>query len=357
MHDAVVVTVIVVARNEERHILGCLESIDRQAVEGVPLEVIVVDGESTDRTVALASRFLDAKTYPHRIIANPKQILAAGWNLGIQAARGLYVLRPDAHAALHPGYIAHGIKVLEGSPTVAAVGGRLVTRASGRVGRAIAIALASKTGVGNSPFRTKTRDGPTDTAVFALYRRELFDRLGTFDESLIRHQDNDFHSRVKRAGEVLHTCTDMVADYHARDSVAGLLRQMYSNGRYMPTIHARGAANARHLAPFACGATVMALLLGALLWPPLAIPPATAVLIYVGCIVAEMTSMAIRLSPRDALLAGALIPMMHTAYAVGTLIGFLNSFAGRVGGGALSPGSPPAAGNAVEPGEGHVRRE
>ena len=194
------VSVIIVTRNEERYILDCIKSIEAQFEEHDTWELIIVDGMSDDKTKKIASRYLSGVNYSYQILDNEKKILSSGWNIGIKNAKGQYVVRPDAHGALHEGYIKYALETLEQNPDVTAVGGVLETKARGFWGIIIKEALSSRVGVGNSSFRTATQSGYYDTAVFALYRKEIFDKIGYFNENLVRHQDNDMHRRVKEFG-------------------------------------------------------------------------------------------------------------------------------------------------------------
>jgi glycosyltransferase involved in cell wall biosynthesis len=103
-----------------------------------------------------------------KVLNNPNKTLASGWNIGIKNASGLYIIRPDAHAALHSGYILKGIKILNEMNDVVAVGGTLETKADGFWGTIIKEALSSKIGVGNSSFRTGSKSGYTDTVVYRV---------------------------------------------------------------------------------------------------------------------------------------------------------------------------------------------
>ncbi len=217
------VSVLIVTRNEEKHIIECIKSIESQFSDGTGWELIIVDGKSTDNTVKLASEYLEKNAfYPYRILSNKEKILATGWNIGIKAAKGKYIIRPDAHAILYPGYIREGIKTLLDKPEAGAVGGTLETLSKGFWGGLIKIALSGKIGVGNSSFRTGAESGYKDTVVYGLYRKEVFDNVGMFNEFLEKHQDTEFHARVIQKGWKLWLNDKMAAGYYCRDSLKGL---------------------------------------------------------------------------------------------------------------------------------------
>lgn len=246
------VSVLVVFRDEEDYIIECIRSIEEQFEHNeLNWELILVDGDSRDSSTERTQDYLEHKDYPYQILHNPKKTLATGWNLGIQAAKGNFVVRPDAHAKLHRGYIEKGIATLKAKEEVTAVGGVLETKAKTYWGNIIKVALSSRVGVGNSGFRTATQSAFSDTAVYAVYRKEIFEKVGSFNEDLVRHQDNDMHQRIKKAGGKFYMNVEMKADYFARDSVKKLLRQMYLIGYYLPDVMGDGAVGMRHMAPFA----------------------------------------------------------------------------------------------------------
>jgi glycosyltransferase involved in cell wall biosynthesis len=317
------VSVIIVTRNEERYILNCIKSIETQFEKGDEWELIIVDGMSDDKTKEISYEYLSSVDYEYQILENEKKILSSGWNIGIKNAKGKYVVRPDAHGALHAGYIKYGIDVLEQKSDVTAVGGVLETKAKGFWGDVIKEALSSRVGVGNSSFRTATQSGYYDTAVFALYRKEIFDKVGYFDEKLVRHQDNDMHRRVKEAGGKFYLDIRMVADYYCRDTVSKLLKQMFNIGRYLPDVMSDGSLSVRHFAPFIFYMALVVLLFfgwvsSVFTWLAFLIFGSYMFVILIDTLLRVVKSKKIPI-----LLNVLLIPSMHVSYAFGTLVGFI----------------------------------
>lgn len=318
------ISVIIVFRDEENYIIECIRSIEEQFEQNeLNWELILVDGESQDESKKLAAEYLKEKNYQNQIIHNPQKTLATGWNLGIQAAKGMYVVRPDAHAKLHEAYIEKGIRTLQSEKEVTAVGGVLDTKAKGFWGEIIKVALSSKVGVGNSGFRTATQSGYSDTAVYAVYRKEIFDKVGYFNENLIRHQDNDMHQRIKKAGGKFYMNVEMKADYYARDSIKKLLRQMYLIGYYLPDVMGNNAVGIRHLAPFGF---YMVFVLGLILsfinsW--FGYLAAMQIGFYMLIIIFDSLGKVIQQKKPSLFLNVFIIPLMHLFYAFGTFNGLI----------------------------------
>ena len=317
------VSVIVVTRNEEKYILNCIQSIETQFQSDDKWELIVVEGISDDKTKEIVSGYLKQVDYSYQILDNEKKILSAGWNIGIKNAKGKYVVRPDAHGALHEGYIKYGLEVLEQKSDVTAVGGILETKANGFWGNIIKEALSSRVGVGNSSFRTATQSGYYDTAVFALYRKEIFDKVGYFDEKLVRHQDNDMHGRVKEAGGKFYLDIRMKADYYCRDTVPKLLKQMFNIGRYLPDVMSDGSLSVRHFAPFIFYITIILTALVGLAYSPLWTLTVLILVGYFGAIMIDAGMKTLNSKKISAFLNIFIIPAMHISYAFGTATGLI----------------------------------
>jgi len=318
------VSVIIVFRNEERYIEECIRSIEKQFEQNeLPWELIIVDGDSNDNSKELAEKYLGEKHFPYQIISNPKKTLATGWNIGIKAANGSFVVRPDAHAKLHAGYIEKGLQTLGSKPDVTAVGGVLETKARGFWGQIIKVALSSRVGVGNSGFRTASKSDYSDTAVYALYRKEIFQKVGFFNEKLVRHQDNDMHQRIKKAGGKFYMNVEMSADYYARDSIKKLLRQMYLIGYYLPDVMKDGAVGMRHMAPFGFYFTLFLLGLLSFNLPLVKYAIGLQMGLYMLIIGLDSILKVIQQKKPSLLLNIIIIPLMHFYYALGTFFGLI----------------------------------
>lgn len=243
------VSVIIVVRNEEIYILNCIKSIENQFEDEKDWELIIVDGQSNDQTVQLVKNYLEYKKYNWKILTNPLKTLASGWNIGIKQSKGKYVIRPDAHAILKDNYINIGLQILKNNSEIAAVGGVLVTMSNTSIGDVIATAFSLRIAVGTS-FRTNHKSCYSETVVYAIYRKEIFEKVGYFDESLIRHQDNDLHKRIRKFGLKLWQESKMIAVYYSRNTYKKLVKQMYNIGLNLPFILFRGAVSYRHIIPF-----------------------------------------------------------------------------------------------------------
>lgn len=329
--SAIDVTFIVVTRNEEKYIERCLRSILAQKSEGFTSEIILVDGQSTDATIKLARTVLDANSVPYTILPNPKLTLATGWNIGIRHAKGHYLIRPDAHATLHPEYTQTGLRAFKSvSPEPGVVGGRLQTLAGSWLGEIISAALSSRFGVGNSSFRTSDTAAFADTAVYGIYKRSVFDSVGFFDEILVRHQDTAFHHKLHRNGIRMYFNPSMKAIYFCRETLSGIARQMYLNGYHLSDLIRMGIPNAiqpRHMAPFLFFSSILiSILSGLLLHLPLLYFGASLLFgSYLGFLFSVSIPVCYNKRSLKYLLMAPVITVMHVSYALGSIRGLLKS--------------------------------
>jgi GT2 family glycosyltransferase len=282
------------------------------------LEVLVVDGRSTDGTRDLVEAVDDHRV---RVLDNPAGFVPHGLNQAIAAARGGVIVRVDGHCELPPGYLARCLELLDATGADC-VGGVIETRGTTVVARAIASAQSSPMGVGGVAFRTgRSRPGPVDTLAFGAYRREVFERLGGFDEELVRNQDDEFNLRITEAGGSIWLDPSLVTRYTSRATLASLWRQYEQYGRYKVRVaqkHGRIPAW-RHAVP---GAFVLSLLAATILAArrrdgrPLA-----AVLVPYATAVTAASAVAGRRDPATLPVLPAAFATLHLAYGTGSLRG------------------------------------
>lgn len=234
MSSTPLISFLLVVRNEARHVAECLRSMLDQTLDPTLYEVLVLDGMSTDGTRAEIERVIAANPErPIRLLDNPGLILSSGWNIGIRAARGEYVIRPDAHGAVPRDFLEKSLAAMRDHPEAAAVGGILETRGRGFWGETIAALLSSRIGVGGSSFRVGAAPGPKDTVVFGLYRRDALLEVGGFDEAIALNQDNVCHARLRAAGKILYFDPRIRSTYYCRGSLGALWRQMFRRSQWL----------------------------------------------------------------------------------------------------------------------------
>ena len=261
------ISVIIPVYNEVKYIDKCVQSIVDQDYPKDDMEVVFVDGMSADGT---RERLVEwAQRYPWlRVIDNPQRIVPPAMNLGIRAAKGDIIIRLDAHAVFPTHYFSELVKYLN-ELHADNVGGGCRTLPAGPTPlcRSIAAVLSSPFGMGNSYFRIGSDQiRKVDTVPFGCFRRSLFDKIGYFDEELIRNQDDEFNGRIVKNGGSIYLLPHLVIDYFARDSVRKVWSMFYQYGLFKPLVNKKlgSPATVRQFFPMLF---VLGLAIGFLLTP------------------------------------------------------------------------------------------
>jgi len=319
---------VVPVRNEEEYIRACLQSLLEQDYCAGILEIIVVDGLSSDRTREIAQEI--ALQYPHvRLIDNPAGITPTAMNIGIRAARGDVIVRADGHNLYPRDYAANCVKYLERTGADNVGGPWVTVAADGTFGaRLVAAILSSPFGVGNSKFRTSREEGFVDTVPFGAFRREVFDRVGMYNEQLVRNQDNELNARIRKAGGKIYLTPELTTHYYPVKTFWALLKYSFkSSWWYAFTLRQnRASMGLRHLAPAVFVVLMLFLLLAS-----------SASSYALGCLIVMLSIyfligfyFAARPRSRSGLALALVFPFaafcFHVIYGAGTLFGFSSMF-------------------------------
>lgn len=243
------ISVIVPCRNEVKSIRSFLDSLRRQELKSLEWEVIIADGLSDDGTREVLSEY--AQQHPWlRVVDNVERIVSTGLNAAVRAAQGEIIIRMDVHTEYQADYIQRCVEVLE-KTGAANVGGPWVARGKGYVGRAIAAAFQSAFAVGGARGHQATHEGLVDTVYLGCWRRDTLLRIGLFDETLVRNQDDELNLRLTRAGAQICQSPQIVSWYQPRSSLSGLFRQYFQYGFWKVAViqKHRLPASWRHLVP------------------------------------------------------------------------------------------------------------
>lgn len=256
MNESPFVSALLVTRNEEEFIERALLSLINQTYPKTRYEIIVIDGESTDGTLDIVNQLIcqySSDIFSIRVISNPKRILATGWNIGIKNASGDYVVRIDAHGEVASDFLEKSVNTILSIPDTICVGGKLNTKSINGDDNTVSKVLSSPFGVGNSSFRISNKPGYSDTVVYGLYKKEIFEEVGYFNEKYVRNQDIEFHSRIRKAGGKFYFNPEINCVYYSRNTVKKMLKQAFSNGEWNMVLlkHQTNAVRLRHLVPLA----------------------------------------------------------------------------------------------------------
>ncbi|MBS1548071.1 MAG: glycosyltransferase family 2 protein [Bacteroidetes bacterium] len=314
------VSIVVPCRNEKHYIAACIRSIRAADPAGCRVTVLVCDGMSDDGTRAIVEGI--AKEDPSvRLIDNPQRTTPQALNIGLRHMPFDVGIILGAHAEIDPGFIRENLKVLDADPSVGCAGGLIENVFDGPVSRRIGAAMGHPFGVGGAHFRTGARDGYVDTVAFGAYRRQVFNRVGWFDEELVRNQDDEFNYRVVQGGFKIFLSRAIRSKYYVRASYGRLFRQYVQYGYWKVYVNCkhRTITTLRQVVPalfvlYLCLAPVLAAMMPVLRWPLLAV-----LLVYMAA--AMVSAFKARTQHGDMLGVMRAFVSMHVAYGWGYLKG------------------------------------
>lgn len=317
------VSVVVPCRNERAHIELVVKSILAQETPPGGFEIIVVDGMSDDGTRAVLADLAQDENRL-RVIDNAGRITPCGFNAAIRAARGRYIALLGAHATYAPDYLKTCFEVAD-STGADNVGGAMSCTGETFLQKAIALAHHSPFSVGGARWHNVAYEGWADTVFGGFYERSVFERIGLFDETLVRNQDDEFNLRLTRAGGRIWHSPRIRSCYHPRASLAALFRQYLQYGYWKVRViqkHGR-PASLRHLIP-----AVFVVLLALL--PAVALFYAPVLWLWFGTIGLYIASdlfaaaLTARRSWKFFPLLTVVFPMYHFGYGMGFVAGLLD---------------------------------
>lgn len=320
------VAVIIPTLNEERFIEHCVRSVMEQTYPIEQMDIMIVDGGSTDRTEAIV-RSLSTSYSNIRFLHNPKRYQSAAFNIGVQSSEAPYIVRLDAHATYDTHYIERCVSLLANHADYGNVGGvcEILPQNESLIARANALLNHLRFGIGGAAFRVGTTAQAVDSVPFGAFSREVVNQVGGIREDLARGEDNEYNARIRKAGYTVWLDPAIRSSYYARATWRSSCAQMYANGVSIGTLFYidRQAIGLRHLVPLAF---VLALL-GALV--------ATAFSVYgFYLLLAIMTAYTVAALTADiqacrrygweyVLVLPPLFFSVHISYGFGTIVGLL----------------------------------
>jgi succinoglycan biosynthesis protein ExoA len=244
-----VVTLIVAMRNEEQHVTRCVQSLLGQDYPEDKLEVLFMDGRSTDRTREIVGELIANRPGFH-LVDNPGTIQSIAWNLGIERARGDLVGIVSGHSELAPDYVSHCVETLVRTGADL-VGGPARAESETLVGEAIALAMSTPFGVGGAQFRYATAESEVDTVFMGVCKRELYKRIGGFDVEMVRNQDDELSYRLLEQGGRIVCNPAIRSVYRNRATLRSLWKQYFDYGRWKVRVMQKHRAQMRprHFVP------------------------------------------------------------------------------------------------------------
>lgn len=320
------VSFIVIALNAALTLPALFECLKRQTYSHDNIEVILVDGKSSDDTKQIMNRFAASNDFYRTIILeNEGKTLPCGWNVALDTIKGDAVLRVDAHTTFPPEFIAKNVDDLSKGEDIC--GGKVISMPAEKTNWSITLNAAENSmfGGGFAAFRHAETAQYVNTAAFAIYRKTVFDKVGRYNELLLRTEDNEMHYRMKQAGYRFYYDPEIVSYRETRATLSKLLKQKYLNGYWIGRtmgIEPR-CFSLYHFVTFVFAMAIIAtafLGFASIIWP--------AKILWIAYATANilMTVMAVFGSKErnvDFICLPVMFLMLHVWYGVGTLVGLV----------------------------------
>ena len=319
------ITVIMPVLNEESHLEASVQSILAQSYPN-DVELIVALGPSHDETNAIA-KVLAKKDKRIKLLDNPRGLTTVGLNAAIKIAKHDYIVRIDAHSEPEPGYLENGIRILL-EQNADEVGGIMQAKGKSAFQKAVAYAYTSRWGIGAASYHVGGQAGEAESAYLGIFKKSALERVGGYDEQIIRGEDWELAQRIKRTGGLVWFSPELKVTYWPRGRFDRLVKQFYSTGVWRGDLTRRDLASAskRYFMP---PLLVLAILAGLVLLAfgqLIGVIPAASYLL--GITLVAVLAAGLSLKARAALVIA--LATMHLSWGWGFIRGFISGAAGTI---------------------------
>lgn len=319
------VAIIIPTLNEERFISRCLNSIIKQTYEFEKMDVMIIDGGSNDKTKDIVAEY--QKSHQNiRFIENKKKIQSVAFNIGIKNSTAPYIIRLDAHAEYDSKYISLCIENLKQDEKRGNVGGRcnILPFNQSLWAQTNAILNHSRFGIGGAAFRVSNEAHNTDSVPFGAFPRKIIEKIGGMREDLPRGEDNEYNSRIRKAGYKIFFDPNIISSYFARPTLGASCKQMYANGNSIGYLYYidREAIGIRHLVPLLFVVSGLFSIIISVLWSPFCYVFCGGLALY---IIADAIAsiMGAKDNVKCTLPLFILFFCVHVSYGMGTIAGLI----------------------------------
>lgn len=321
------IAVIIPTLNEENFISACLDSIIQQTYPFEKMDIMVIDGESSDRTQEIVETY-HYKYNNIRLLQNPRKIQSIAFNIGVQESSAPYIIRLDAHAIYDSSYIEKCISGIIHQKNIGNIGGVLMIKPVNNSLWAVtnAILNQSKFGIGGATFRVGGKAGEVDTVPFGCFPRKVVEAIGGMREDLARGEDNEYNSRIKKAGYIIYFDPTIVSTYYSRPTLRTSCKQMFANGESIGKLLYidHQSIGIRHLIPMLFVLFLLFGTIATMIWEPLTFLWLFGIILYFTCDLIASISASCKHGVRYIIPLFIMFFCVHISYGIGTIKGILN---------------------------------
>ena len=312
------VSVLMPVLNEEGHLEAAVESVLSQGYKG-DFELLLALGPSRDATNSIAADIAKSDKRV-RLIDNPRGLTTVGLNEAIRQAKHDYIIRVDAHSEPEATYMTRGIEILL-ETGADLLGGIMAAKGRSAFQKAVAWAYTSRFGVGGAAYHVGGQAGEAESAYLGIFRKSALDRVGGYNEEIIRGEDWDLAQRIKQTGGLVWFSPELKVTYWPRGRFDRLVKQFYSTGVWRGELTRRNLATAskRYFAPPLALAAIVVGLVVLAFGHVLGLVPLAGYLLGVAAL--AVTAPRLSLKSRVGVLVA--LPTMHLSWGYGFWVGLV----------------------------------
>jgi len=322
-----ILSIIIPCRNEEKFIGKCLDSVAAQDYPKENFDVLAVDGMSDDGTRKIIGDYREKFPFI-KLLDNPEKFTPFAMNIGIKNAKGDFIIFMGAHAEYALDYVSRCVTAAEKSNADNVGGIAKISSCQGLPAKAIAGVLSSPFGAGDARYKTLLPKEPieTDTVFGGCYKKEVFSKIGLFDERMIRSQDMEFNMRLKRAGGKIMLFPDIVVNYYPKSNFRDFFIHNFWDGVWAvyPLKFVKMSFKLRHYIPLIFFLGLLSLSMIALFWRPAILALAVSIVFYFAVSLCFSLGIAIREKDwRYVFLMPIAFAIRHFGYGAGSAWGMI----------------------------------
>jgi len=281
-------------------------------------ELLIVDGGSNDRTIEIVKDWCQ-KYSNIKLIHNPHKYVPYALNIAIKESNGQFISRLDVHTVYPKNYFE---KCIELSKTINAdnIGGTIISCGVSICGKAIAHSMSSLFGVGNSTPRIKSYDGYVDSIAFGFWDKQVFDKYGFFDETLIKNQDEDHNYLIIENGGKVYQSSKIKTYYFVREKIIDFIKQMFYYGFYKPLVLVKNISRIkiRHIIPSLFSVYIFTLFFS--------LNPFWLIPLFLYLLLNILFSIINKENILTKIICIIIFPIMHMSYGIGFILGLINAY-------------------------------
>lgn len=320
---AIDISIIIPCRNEEKHIKETVRGVVNQKGAGdlFSYEVLIVDGKSTDKTVEIIKNEI-MKNSDIKLIINERKTTPAAFNLGIKEASGRFICIIGAHAQVSHDYLFNCLQIMNERQADNA-GGPWRAKGKSYIGEAIALVFQNPFAVGGAKSHALAYEGYVDSVWGGFYKKNVFEKIGLFDEDLIRNQDDEFNYRLIKSGGKIWQSPKIQFYYLCRSNLNFLFLQYFQYGYWKIRVIQKHKlpASLRHIVPISFILTILGTVLFGLVHPFGFYLLGIIVVLYLLLVVVNSVVIALKNGAKYFPMLPFIFMAMHFGYGFGSLKG------------------------------------